>query len=434
MSSSSYPLRTSGIYRNLPTFDPEIKGLKAVVCGATGISGFHTLRALLDTPDRWSTVYAISRRPLSEALLSFFTPEQRSRIHHIAVDLAKSAEEIATRLHNVSADYIFYYAYLPPKSGDSAMNPSTAEDLIKSNVPPFKNFLDSLHMAGIRPKRILLQTGGKNYGVHIGRVRTPLVESDPQPQHLEPNFYYRQEELLFAYCSAHEETCWNIVMPAAIIGATEHPSMNTFVSYSVYAAVKAYKGEMLEYGAGMESWQFEALHASARLTGYLSEWAVLEDKCRNERFNAGDGGMLSFDRFYEELARWYGVEGVRRPEVDEGKLKVLEMKGGEEAPLGYGPPLSIKQSFRFVDWAKNEKNQKVWKELMEKSDGQLKKNVFEGSLDEFIMGDFNNLPFGSLSMSKARILGFCGIFEMYQDMAKLGLLVPMKVEAARPLI
>ncbi|KAJ8118889.1 hypothetical protein OPT61_g230 [Boeremia exigua] len=106
------------------------------------------------------------------------------------------------------------------KSGKSEMNPSQAEELVEANVPPFKNFLESLPIAGIKPKRILLQTGGKNYGVHIGRVRTSIVESDPQPRYLGPNFYYHQEDALRAFCDEHPETAWNIVHPFAVIGAT----------------------------------------------------------------------------------------------------------------------------------------------------------------------------------------------------------------------
>lgn len=83
-----------------------------------------------------------------------------------------------------------------------------------------------MDVAGITPKRFLLQTGAKNYGVHLGRARTPFVESDPRPG-LEPNFYYpvtlpivgltfflshmlivllivfQQEDILFEYAKKH---------------------------------------------------------------------------------------------------------------------------------------------------------------------------------------------------------------------------------------
>lgn len=61
------------------------------------------------------------------------------------------------------------------------------------------------------PKRFVLQTGAKNYGVHMGPARTPYVESDPRVE-LEPNFYYPQEDLLFEHCKKHS-IHWNILCP-----------------------------------------------------------------------------------------------------------------------------------------------------------------------------------------------------------------------------
>jgi nucleoside-diphosphate-sugar epimerase len=443
MSASQHPLRQSGIYYNLPTFDPSLTDLKAIVCGATGISGFNTIRALLDTPDRWSAVYALSRSPLPDSLLSLLTASQRSRIQHVSIDLTSDGPGIAASLKEVKvkADYVFYYAYMSPKSDKSAMDPSSAQELVEANVPPFKNLLAALPLAGIAPKRILLQTGGKNYGMHIGRVRTSLVESDPQPRHLSPNFYYQQEDLLHEFCANHAETGWNVVMPAAVIGAVQYASMNTYLSFGVYAAVQAHKKEPLQFGGDWASWQFESCNSTARLTGYLSEWAVLEDKCKNQAFNAQDGGLLSWDRFFHELGRWFGIDDVRGPEADEGKYTVTELAGGEDAPLGYGPPMRLSRSFSLVDWAGRKENKEVWESMMRESEGRLTKNVFEGALDEIFLGDFAYFPFGTLSMSKARRFGWCGfvdtlesIFETLQELSVLGMLPPMQVDAARPLV
>jgi nucleoside-diphosphate-sugar epimerase len=271
MSSASFPLRHSGIYHNLPQFDPSIKGLNALVCGATGISGFHCIRALLDTPDRWSTIYAVSRNPISDGLLGLLTDSQRNRIKHISLDLGSSAEDNAKALKNagVEADYIFYYAYLNPSSGESAMDPSSAKQLVEANVPPFKRLLAALPLAGIKPKRILLQTGAKNYGCHIGRIRTGMVESDSQPRHLSPNFYYHQEDLLEQYCQAHPETGWNIIMPAAVIGSIPYASINAFLSFGVYASTQAHKKEPIQFGGDFRSWYvsfYPSPHPSHPLT------------------------------------------------------------------------------------------------------------------------------------------------------------------------
>ena len=78
---------------------------------------------------------------------------------------------------------------------------------------------------------------------------------------------------------------------------------------------------------------------------------------------------------------------------------------------------------------------------MKESNGQLTKNPWDRDLQDFGMGDFAYLPSSSLSISKVRRFGFCGfvdtlesIFETFQEFEEMGLLPPMKVDAARPLI
>ncbi|RSM04062.1 hypothetical protein CEP52_007067 [Fusarium oligoseptatum] len=314
-----------------------------------------------------------------------------------------------------------------------------AQKLFDANVPLFRTFLRALEIAHIEPKRILLQTGGKNYGMHIGRVRTPLVESDPQPRHLSKNFYYAQEDDLKAFCSRHT-TGWNLVRPAGVIGASPNSPLNTFWPFAIYAAIQARKDEPLEFGGTFESWQFEAGHSTARLSGYLSEWAVLEEKCADHAFNAQDGGLLSWDRFFSELARWFGVrKGVVPPKVDDKFTTVISLAGGEQAPLGYGPPLNLDLKFYLAEWFKDPSNKSTWEEIMAESD--VTANPFADGTAEQMMGDFAYLRFGTLSMNKARLYGFSGfvdscesIFESFVDMERLGLLPPMKVPAARALV
>ena len=279
MSSELYPLRRSGIYHNLPTFDSSITGLKAMVDGATGISGFSTMRVLLDAPERWTTIYAVSRSPPSPEMLSLLTKEQQERIQHVSIDLTSSAEQIAGAFQQakIDPDHIFFFGYLHPK-GKSAMSPDMADALVETNVPIFDNFINAISIAELKPKRILLQTGGKNYGGHIGRSRVPFVESDPQSKHLLDNFYYKQEEILFRYCEQHPETAWNIVMPFAIIGAVPSAGMNSFAPFAIVAACEAEKDQPICFSGDLSEWQDELCHSSAKLTGYISEWAVLNHR------------------------------------------------------------------------------------------------------------------------------------------------------------
>jgi hypothetical protein len=80
--------------------------------------------------------------------------------------------------------------------------------------------------------------------------------------------------------------------------------------------------------------------------------------------------------------------------------------------------------------------------MMENSNGKLNVNVFEeGGLGNFHMADFVYYKIGQPSSAKFRRFGFSGfvdtmesVFEMYQDLAKMGVIPPPKVEAARPMI
>lgn len=168
MGSEKQPLRQIGVYHNLPDFDPSTKGLTAIITGANGISGFGTMRALLDAPNRWTKIYALSRRPPPEQMMSLLTEEQRSRVQHVACDFLEPGEKIAEALKpaSVSATHIFFYSYLQPKPPPGAAAWSNAEELVKVNSALLSNFLDALPMAGIKPARFLLQTGAKNYGNH----------------------------------------------------------------------------------------------------------------------------------------------------------------------------------------------------------------------------------------------------------------------------
>jgi nucleoside-diphosphate-sugar epimerase len=334
MGSEGYPVHHKGIFRSLPTFDPSITGLTAVVTGANGISGFHTLRALLESPERWAKVYALSRRPPPKEMMALLPESQRLRVQHVAVDFLEEPSKIVQSLKkfNVTADYIFFYSYLQPVPPPGAAVWSNAEELVKVNRALLDNFLQAIQLADITPKRLLLQTGAKHYGVQIGRIRTPAIESDPDLSHLEPNFYYPQEKLLFDYCKANN-TSWNVIRPAWVLGAVNNAQMNALLPVAIYAAVQAQKGEPIVFPSDWETWQYEGHHSTALLTGYLSEWAVLEEKTKNQAFNAQDTGPVTWDRFYEELGRWFGVKGVIPPE-DATKYEESIGKSGADTPLG----------------------------------------------------------------------------------------------------
>lgn len=132
--------------------------------------------------------------------------------------------------------------------------------------------------------------------------------------------------------------------------------MNSFCPFAVYAIAQARKGEPITFGGDWEQWQYEYYHCMARMTGCFAEWAALDNKCANEAFDTQDGGPLSWERFFAELARCLGVKVVVPPPDDESGLKKIVGKPGNESPMEYGPPISSNLSFTLLDWARQPEN------------------------------------------------------------------------------
>ena len=182
-----------------------------------------------------------------------------------------------------------------------------------------RNFIASLQQSGLQPKRILLQTGAKHYGFHIGPATNPSFESDPRID-LEANFYYPQEDALFEYCNTTGVT-WNIVRPSYIIGAVRDSALNHMVGLSIYASVQAHLRQPLAFPGDYAAWDREFCQSTALLNGYFEEWALLTDEAANEAFNIQDGLPFTWGRFWTYLAEWYGTTWTP-PETDEAKYRV----------------------------------------------------------------------------------------------------------------
>jgi len=200
-------------------------------------------------------------------------PQWPTKAHRAQIDFLSKPEEIAKAMKDkiTNVDVIFFYSYLQPKPEPGKGAWSNAQELCDVNSALLDNFLNALPLANLAPTRVLLQTGAKNYGVHLGRARAPYVESDPRglcsnearfKDHkalihftvtLEPNFYYPQEDILWKYCKENKAS-WNIIMPAWIIGAVNNAAMNALHPLAVYAAVQAHKNEPLHYPGDIEAW------------------------------------------------------------------------------------------------------------------------------------------------------------------------------------
>ncbi|KAL4912914.1 hypothetical protein BDW62DRAFT_215985 [Aspergillus aurantiobrunneus] len=330
------------IYHGLPTFPDDLTGLTAIVAGANGISGHYMLR-----------IYALSRRPPNG--------EWPGHVEHLSIDFLKAPDEIATvfRQRNIRADYAFFFSYIqsPPKEGAGLW--SAAEDLVRDNVQLLHNFLNGLALARSIPKTILLQLGAKYYGGHLGPVSIPAEESDPRV-HLEPNFYYNQEDLLTEFAD-HHGISWVTTRPSWIPGAVPDAAMNLCFPLAVYATVQKHLGDQLEYPSDLTAWEASQTMSSAQMNAYTSEWAVLSGNV-NQSFNAQDDCVFTWGKFWPKLARHFGIQWKGPDTGDTAAFKQVTTPYAPP-PRGFGPPATIRYKFTLTEWAKRTDVQEAWKEI-----------------------------------------------------------------------
>lgn len=271
-----------------------------------------------------------------------------------------------------------------------------------------QNFCEALSLASIIPKRIMLQTGAKNYGVHLGPAATPQEETAPRIT-LEPNFYYPQEDFLWSFCKQHNIS-WNVCMPAGILGAVPDAAMNLVFPLGVYASVQKHLGEKLEFPCDLHAWEVNRCMSSSKMNGYMEEWAVLNEGAKNKKFNTMDGTTFTWGNFWPKYANWYSME-YTRPSLDEAAYTRIVTKHNPP-PRGFGPPATYRVRFRLVDWAKQENVQKAWEELMGRhglTSGRLQDMDIDrifGFTDGSLMGSALDL-----TINKARKMGWHGFVD-----------------------
>lgn len=97
--SNQLVVQSNGIFHGLPTFPdaPEYQNMTALVTGATGLSGYHMVKALAAAPQRWSKIYCLSSRPPPD---NFFDDlgEGAQRVEHLAINFLDDPSEIARQL------------------------------------------------------------------------------------------------------------------------------------------------------------------------------------------------------------------------------------------------------------------------------------------------------------------------------------------------
>ena len=83
-------VKAKGIFHGLPDYTDSGTKQSILVAGANGITGDYLVRHLNKYPERWSTVYALSRRAPAHPL--------GGNVKHLTIDLLDPPSKIARSL------------------------------------------------------------------------------------------------------------------------------------------------------------------------------------------------------------------------------------------------------------------------------------------------------------------------------------------------
>lgn len=382
----------------------------ALVTGATGILGREIVQALGQDKQTWPTVYALSH---SQKL------NWPDNVKQQQLDLKASAEDMAKELGNVKPEYIFYTAYLAKDS---------EEEATEVNGAMLQNFLAALEITGASKsvKRVILTTGAKQYGVHLGVTKLPMEESDRwlTDSNRPPNFYYRQQNIL-AEQAKKQGWDWVVTYPNDVIGVAKGNFMNLATSLGIYCAVTKEMGEELMWPGSPAFYTLYDCFTSSRLHAKFNLWAALEQSPRvsNQAFNVVNGDVESWQNMWPKTAAKFGVKVPERmftPDEEEGKMG----EDGSVTRLMENPPLSefaaerglkgtksaqqsrVEQKIDLIKWSQRSDVKAAWDRLAKRE--QLDHDAFEKATWGFLGFVFGRAYNIVISMNKARKAGWTG--------------------------
>ena len=254
----------------------------AVVIGALGVIGRYIVDHLL-ADGGWDVV-GVSRR----------NAPPRPGYRHLSVDLLDPDACRRAFEGLPGATHVFYAAF-QASSGTAAG--------YASNIGPNRDMLVNA-VCAIDPlssalERIVLVTGTKYYGTHLGPMKTPMRETDPR--HMPPNYYFDQIDWLTAYQEGRRWT-WSELRPQTLCGFAPGTAMSILPAIAVYASVSRALGLPLRFpgkpGAYRSIYQVtDSSHMAA-----AALWAATEPRCANEAFNITNGDYFRWCNLWPRIA------------------------------------------------------------------------------------------------------------------------------------
>ena len=262
----------------------------ALIAGVSGIIGRHLADQLLS--DGW-VVSGISRH----------NHDLPKGVNHISVDLT-NAPAVKQALAGVNPSAVFITTWL---------RQDTEAENIVVNAGMVRNLLAA--MDGKKVDHVALVTGSKHYmgpfeSYGKSQVLTPFREEQPRLPF--PNFYYDQEDELFA-ASERQGFSWSVHRPHTLIGYAVGNQMNMAATLGAYAAICKQTGRPFVFPGSPQQYAAVVDITDGRVIAKHLAWAATEPVARNNAFNIVNGEVFRWNWLWPKLAAHFGLEAAEYP-------------------------------------------------------------------------------------------------------------------------
>lgn len=261
---------------------------KAVVVGALGVVGRYIVEKLVAEGD-WQ-VAGLSRRPAKNG----------PRYSHISVDLL-DLDDVADKLGELRDVTHVFYAAFQPGTGNAANYAA----VIAPNRDMLVNSVSAIAKASRSLQRVVLVTGTKYYGTHLGPLKTPMRETDPR--HMPPDFYFDQIDWLTAF-QRGKKWSWTELRPQTLCGFAPGTAMSILPAIAVYAAISKELGLPLRFPGkpGAYGTIYQVTESSHFANAAL--WAATEKRAANQAYNITNGDYFRWRNVWPRIADVFGMK------------------------------------------------------------------------------------------------------------------------------
>ena len=151
---------------------------------------------------------------------------------------------------------------------------------------------------------MVLVTGTKYYGTHLGPFKTPARESDPR--HMPPDYYFDQIDWLTAFQKG-KAWDWVELRPQTLCGFAPGTPMSILPAIAVYAAVSKELGLPLRFPGKIGA--YNSLYQVTESTHFANAafWAATEPRCGLEAFNITNGDYFRWKNLWPRIAEVFDM-------------------------------------------------------------------------------------------------------------------------------